>query len=183
MNIEKTEIEGVFILTPRVFDDPRGSFFEAVNTDSLKKAGIEFTVAQENCAYSLKAGTIRGLHFQNSPRAQAKIIRCIRGSVMDYAVDLRKGSPTYLRYVSALLSWENKKQLYIPKGFAHGVISLSDDTCIEYFADDFYSPEHDRSVRYDDPDINVDWGRDELILSDKDKNAPLLRDSDCNFSI
>ena len=121
------------------------------------------------------------MHFQNNPMAQAKIIRCTKGRVTDYAIDMRKNSPTYLKYVSAELSAENKLQFYLPRGFAHGVISLEDDTVIEYFADNPYSPENDRSVRYNDPDINIDWGTDRLILSDKDKNAPFVSECDCNF--
>lgn len=181
MEIISTEIEEVKIIKPRVFCDDRGFFYETISVKNLEKQGINFSVIQENCAYSIKKGTIRGLHFQNNPKAQAKIVRCVKGSVMDYAIDLRKGSPTYLKHVKVLLSEENKLQLYIPRGFAHGVISLEDDTMIEYFADNEYSPENDRSIRYCDPDINIDWKIDELILSEKDKNAKLISESDCNF--
>ena len=181
MEIISTEIEEVKIIKPRVFCDDRGFFYETISVKNLDKQGINFSVIQENCAYSIKKGTIRGLHFQNNPKAQAKIVRCVKGSVMDYAIDLRKGSPTYLKHVKVLLSEENKLQLYIPRGFAHGVISLEDDTMIEYFADNEYSPENDRSIRYCDPDINIDWQIDELILSEKDKNAKLISESDCNF--
>lgn len=179
--IKPTEILDVKIIEPKVFGDDRGFFYESFNKNTLKKEGIEFEVCQENCAFSLKKGTIRGLHFQNNPKAQAKIVRCVCGRVMDYAIDLRKDSPTYLKYVKVELSAENKRQLYIPRGFAHGVISLEDNTMIEYFADNFYSPENDRSIRYNDPQIAIDWEIDELILSDKDKNAPLFSNVDCNF--
>lgn len=121
--VEATQISDVKIVEPRVFADNRGFFFEAFNTLSLKKEGIDFTPIQENCAFSMKKGTIRGLHFQNDPMAQAKLVRCTVGRVMDYAIDLRKNSPTYLKYVAVELSAENKRQLYIPRGFAHGVIS------------------------------------------------------------
>ena len=181
MQVLSTEIEAVKVLKPRVFCDDRGFFFETISTRKLADAGLDFTPVQENCAYSVRKGTIRGLHFQNNPMAQAKIVRCTAGRVLDFAVDLRKGSKTYLKYVAVELSAENKYQLYIPRGFAHGVISLEDHTTIEYFADNLYSPENDRSIRYDDPQIGIDWGMKELILSDKDKNAPLLCDSDCNF--
>ena len=181
MKVIATNISEVKILEPRVFPDSRGFFFETVNLEKLKDAGILFTPVQENCAYSIKKGTIRGLHFQNAPAAQAKLVRCTAGSVMDYAVDLRRDSDTYLCYVAVELSAENKRQLYIPRGFAHGVISLEDDSVIEYFADNLYSPENDRSIRYNDPSIGIDWGMRDLILSDKDANAPLLCDSDCNF--
>lgn len=179
--IINTEIVDVKIVEPRVFADNRGFFFEAFNINTLKQAGIDFVPVQENCAFSLKKGTIRGLHFQNNPMAQAKLVRCTVGRVMDYAVDLRKDSPTFLKYVAVELSAENKNQLYIPRGFAHGVISLDDNSTIEYFADNLYSPENDRSIRFDDPEIAVDWGTDEVILSDKDRNAPFYSECDCNF--
>ena len=179
--ITPTSIPEVKIVEPRIFQDDRGFFFEAINVITLEKNGISFTPIQENCAFSLKKGTIRGLHFQNNPMAQAKLVRCTAGRVMDYAIDLRKSSPTYLQYVAVELSAENKRQLYIPRGFAHGVISLEDNTTIEYFADNPYSPENDRSIRYNDPQIGIDWGVPELILSDKDKNAPFVADCDCNF--
>jgi len=181
MNIFSTEIEDVKIIEPRVFHDDRGFFFETVSVKKLKENGIDFMPAQENCAYSVKKGTIRGLHFQKNPMAQAKLVRCTKGKVMDYAIDLRKDSATYLQYVAVELNEKNKRQLYIPRGFAHGVISLEDDTVIEYFADNPYSPENDRSIRYNDPESGIDWGFDQLILSEKDKNAPFVCDSDYNF--
>lgn len=179
--VTPAELPQVKIVEPRIFQDDRGFFFEALNVITLEKNGISFTPIQENCAFSLKKGTIRGLHFQNNPMAQAKLVRCTAGRVMDYAIDLRKNSPTYLKYVAVELSSENKRQLYIPRGFAHGVISLEDNTTIEYFADNPYSPEHDRSIRYDDPQIGIDWGMEQLILSEKDKNAPYAAGCDCNF--
>ena len=126
-------------------------------------------------------GTLRGIHFQQSPMAQAKIVRVTRGAVMDVAVDLRKGSPTYLQWVSVELSAENKRQFYIPRGFGHGFVALTDDVNFCYKVDNLYSKECDRSIRFDDPAIGVEWGVSEPVLSDKDKNAPLLADSDCNF--
>ncbi|MBE5756519.1 MAG: dTDP-4-dehydrorhamnose 3,5-epimerase [Clostridiales bacterium] len=181
MEILETQINDVKIIKPRIFNDQRGFFFETLNIKELENSGINFAVVQENCAYSLKKGTIRGLHFQNNPKAQAKIVRCTKGAVMDFAIDLRKNSTTYLHYVKVLLSENNKLQLYIPKGFAHGVISLEDDTMIEYFTDNEYSPEFDRAIRYNDPQINIDWGIKDLILSEKDINAKLVIESDCNF--
>lgn len=181
MEVLSTEIAEVKILKPKVFHDDRGFFCETISAKKLTDAGLNFTPVQENCAFSFRKGTIRGLHFQNNPMAQAKIVRCTVGRVLDFAVDLRKDSKTYLKHVSVELSAENHYQLYIPRGFAHGVVSLEDNTIIEYFADELYSPEHDRSIRYDDSQIGIDWGMKELILSDKDKNAPLLCDSDCNF--
>ena len=176
-----TEIKEVKIIEPRVFCDDRGSFNEVFSSRALENAGIDFKPVQENCAFSKKRGTVRGIHFQNNPCAQAKLVRCTKGKVMDYAIDLRKDSPTYLKYVCCELTEENKKQLFIPKGFAHAVISLEDNTEIEYLVDALYEPSCDRSISPYDKDINIDWGFDALVLSDKDKNAPSLRKSDCNF--
>lgn len=181
MKKHDTVLDGVHILEPRIFDDDRGCFFESFSLRALSKCGIEFTPVQENYVYSKKKGTIRGLHFQNAPKAQAKIVRCTAGSVLDVAVDLRKDSPHYLKYVMVELSAENKKQIFIPKYFAHGVMSLNDGTVIEYLVDELYSPEHDRSIRYDDPQIKVKWNMSNPSLSAKDKNAPALSDSDINF--
>lgn len=179
--VTPTQISEVKVIQPRIFEDARGFFYETINVNKLKEFGIDFVPVQENCAYSIKKGTIRGLHFQNNPMAQAKIVRCTQGRVMDYAIDIRKNSPTYLKYVAVELSAENKKQLYIPRGFAHGVISLEDNCIIEYFADNQYSPENDRSIRYDDESIGIKWGIDEIIVSEKDKTAPYAKDVDCNF--
>ncbi|OPY11918.1 MAG: dTDP-4-dehydrorhamnose 3,5-epimerase [Syntrophus sp. PtaB.Bin138] len=181
MKKNDTALDGVYILEPRIFGDDRGCFFESFSLKALRECGIEFTPVQENYVYSKKKGTIRGLHFQNAPKAQAKIVRCTTGSVLDVAVDLRKDSPHYLKYVMVELSSENKKQIFIPKYFAHGVMSLSDGAVIEYLVDELYSPEHDRSIRYDDPQINVTWNISNPSLSAKDKNAPALSDSDINF--
>lgn len=183
MNLIRQSIPDVFLIEPRVFDDERGFFFETISISKLNQMGIDFEVVQENCAYSKRRGTIRGLHFQNYPVAQAKIVRCTLGSVVDYAIDLRKNSPTYLKHVAVELTSGNKRQLYIPRGFAHGVISTADNTMIEYYADNPYSPENDRSIRYNDPQINIQWGYPDcdLILSEKDKKAPLLKNIDCNF--
>lgn len=136
---------------------------------------------QENHIRNDCPGVIRGLHFQKAPFAQAKLVRCIRGVVDDVAVDLRKGSPTYLQWVMVELSEENRKQLYLPKGFAHGVISRSAVSEIQYVVDETYHPEADRSIRFDDPQIGVRWGTDDPVLSEKDLQAPLVRDSDCDF--
>ncbi len=181
MQIITTDIKEVKIIESKIFTDDRGYFYEAFNINTLEANGIHFVPVQENCAFSKKKGTIRGLHFQNDPMAQAKIVRCIAGRVMDYAVDLRKNSETYLQYVSVELSAQNKRQLYIPRGFAHGVISIEDNSAIEYFADNPYSPKEDRSIRYNDPSIHIDWTIPDVILSDKDRNAPFLCESDCNY--
>jgi dTDP-4-dehydrorhamnose 3,5-epimerase len=181
MKITPTTIEGVLIIEPDVFGDSRGWFFESYSKQKLKDAGIDIDFVQDNHSFSAIKGTLRGLHFQNAPHAQSKLIRCTRGVVLDVAVDLRKDSPTYKEWVSIELSAENKKQFFIPKGFAHGFLTLTDDVEFQYKVDDYYDKETDRSIRFDDPEIAVDWEYDQPILSDKDNNAPFLKDSDANF--
>lgn len=179
--LESTNIPDVKILSPKVFADDRGYFYETYSQKALEQCRISFKVKQENHIMNVSSGVIRGLHFQNFPYAQAKIVRCIKGEVDDVAVDLRKNSPTYLQWVMVTLSEENKKQLYIPKGFAHGVISRSDYSEVQYVVDEVYSPEYDRNIKWNDPQISVQWGVTTPILSEKDLKAPLLCDSDCNF--
>ena len=181
MKIIETEIPGVLVIEPDVFGDHRGWFCETWNRQKLHNAGIDADFVQDNQSYTKARGTLRGLHFQQNPMSQAKLVRVVRGAVLDVAVDLRKGSPTYLKHVIAELSAENKRQFFIPKGFAHGFLTLTDDVEFVYKVDAPYAPDCDRSVRFDDPEIGVDWPCEEPILSDKDKKAPLLRDSDCNF--
>lgn len=181
MNRIDTPLSGVYIIEPKVFGDHRGYFFESYNQASMKELGISNTFVQDNESYTQNKGTIRGLHFQNDPMAQCKIVRVTKGAVMDVAVDLRRGSPSYLRWTSAVLSEQNKLMFYIPRGFAHGFVTLTDDVVFNYKVDNPYSPECDRSIRFDDPKIGVNWGITEPILSDKDRNAPLLAGSDCNF--
>lgn len=176
-----TELPEVYIIEPQVFGDHRGWFMETWSEEKYKKLGINKLFVQDNHSYTAKKGTLRGLHFQNNPMAQCKIVRCIAGAVMDVAVDIRKGSPNYLRWVAIELSAENKLQLFIPRGFAHGFLTLTDDVEFAYKVDNLYSIECDRSIRFDDPTIGVDWGIRNPILSEKDLNAPLLADSDCNF--
>lgn len=179
--IEKTTLPGVVILTPKTFEDDRGIFFESYSEKSLLEAGIEFHMVQENHIMNELPGVIRGLHFQNSPYAQAKLVRCVKGIVDDVAVDLRKGSPTYLKWVMVELSDENKKQLFLPKGFAHGVVSRSPKSEIQYVVDEAYCPEADRSIRFDEPKIGIQWKVEKPILSPKDIKAFSIDESDCNF--
>ena len=180
MKIIDTKIPEVKIIEPDVFGDHRGYFFE---TWSEPKYGtLNFVPVQDNESFTAKKGTLRGLHFQQNPMAQAKIVRVITGSVLDVAVDLRKGSPTYLQWVSVELTAENHRQFYIPRGFAHGFVTLTDNVTFCYKVNSLYSKECDRSVRFDDPAIGVDWGVSDPILSEKDLKAPLLADSDCNFT-
>ena len=181
MKVIETEIPGVLVIEPDVFGDHRGWFCETWNRQKLHDAGIDADFVQDNQSYTKAKGTLRGLHFQQNPMSQAKLVRVVRGAVLDVAVDLRKGSPTYLKHVGVELSAENKRQFFIPKGFAHGFLTLTDDVEFVYKVDAPYAPDCDRSVRFDDPEIGVDWPCEEPILSDKAKKAPLLRDSDCNF--
>ncbi|MDR1778917.1 MAG: dTDP-4-dehydrorhamnose 3,5-epimerase [Clostridiales Family XIII bacterium] len=181
MIVTKTSIEGVLIVEPTVFGDGRGWFYEAYSKRDYAAAGIDYDFVQDNRSFSTVKGTLRGIHFQNGSAAQAKLVWCSQGEVLDVAVDLRKGSPTYLKWEAVKLTEENKKQFMIPRGFGHAFLTLTDNVEFCYKADNFYNYEADRSIRYNDPDIAVDWGTDQLILSEKDLGAPLLRDSDCSF--
>lgn len=181
MNIITTFIEDVLIIEPSIFGDHRGWFIETYSKEKFKELGIEIDFIQDNHSFSAQKGTLRGLHFQLSPKAQTKLIRCTRGKILDVAVDLRVGSSTYKKWVAVELSEENKKQLFVPKGFAHGFLTLTNDVEVQYKVNEYYSQECDRSIRFDDPAIAVDWGIITPILSEKDINAPLLKDSDVNF--
>jgi len=183
MNIIKTDIEDVFIIEPKVFGDYRGWFAETYSKVKFKELGLDIDFIQDNHSMSAQKGTLRGLHFQINPKAQAKLVRCTKGKILDVAVDLRKGSSTYKQWVGVELSCENKKQLLIPKGFAHGFLTLTDNVEVQYKVDEYYVPENDRSIRFDDPEIGVDWGVKEPILSEKDTKAPLFKDSDVDFSL
>lgn len=181
MEIKELEIPGVFLLKPKVFEDYRGYYMESYSQRTMGELGIDTIFVQDNHFYSAKKGTIRGIHFQNEPYAQAKLIRCTKGAMLDIAVDLRKDSPTYMKYVAVELSAENKCQLYIPKGFGHCAMSLTDEVEGQYKVDEPYYPEYDRAIAWNDPEIGIDYGTDSFIVSEKDKNAPFLRDSDVNF--
>jgi len=183
MNIEKTSIEDVLIIEQKVFGDHRGWFTETYSKAKFKEFGIDIDFIQDNHSMSAKKGTLRGLHFQINPKSQAKLIRCTKGGILDVAVDLRKGSSTYKSWVAVELSESNKKQLIVPKGFAHGFLTLTDNAEVQYKVDEYYAPECDRSIRFDDPEIGVDWGIEDPILSEKDLKAPLLKDSDVDFSL
>lgn len=181
----ETAIPGVCLIEPQVFGDHRGWFMETYSTRALADLGIHSGFVQDNQSFSAHKGTLRGIHFQNSPMAQAKLVRVTRGAVKDIAVDLRKGSPTYCKWVAVELSDENKRMFFIPRGFGHGFVTLTDDVEFCYKVDNLYSREHDRGIRYNDPAIGVDWGQvlDGIkpLLSEKDTSSPLLAESDCNF--
>ena len=181
----ETSIPGVCLIEPQVFGDHRGWFMETYSSKAFADMGITSTFVQDNQSFSAQKGTLRGIHFQNAPMAQAKLVRVTRGAVKDIAVDLRKGSPTYLQWVAVELSAENKRMFFIPRGFGHGFVTLMDDVEFCYKVDNLYSREHDRGIRYNDPAIGVDWGSVleglEPVLSAKDTSSPLLAESDCNF--
>ena len=176
-----TKLPGVCILEPVVHGDQRGYFMETYSTAAFAAVGIDTVFVQDNQSYSAHKGVLRGIHFQNAPMAQAKLVRVTRGAVLDVAVDLRKGSPTYKKWVLVELSAENKRMLYIPRGFGHGFVTLTDDVEFVYKVDNLYSKDCDRSIRYDDPEIGVDWEIENPIRSEKDLAAPFLKDSDVNF--
>jgi len=177
----ETALPEVFIIEPQVFGDHRGYFMETYNEAKFHELGITNVFVQDNQSFTAQKGTLRGLHFQNDPMAQAKLVRCGRGAVLDVAVDIRKGSPNYMKWVAVELSAENKRMLFIPRGFAHGFVTLTDDVEFIYKVDNLYSKENDRGIRFDDPAIGVEWGVENPILSQKDTSSPLLKDSDCNF--
>ena len=181
MHLIETKIDGVFEVVPKVFGDNRGWFYETYSKKVFEQLGITADFVQDNRSFSAKKGTLRGLHCQTDPMSQAKLVSCLRGEILDVAVDIREGSPTYMKWVAVKLSGENKHMLYIPKGCLPGFVTLTDDVEIAYKVDEFYSPENDRSVCYCDPAIGVDWGVETPTLSEKDKNAPLLSDSDVRF--
>jgi dTDP-4-dehydrorhamnose reductase/dTDP-4-dehydrorhamnose 3,5-epimerase len=181
MKIIKTGLDDVHILEPKVFGDHRGWFMETYSIQKFEELGIDILFVQDNHSFSAQKGTLRGLHFQINPKAQTKLVRCTKGKILDVAVDIRKGSPTYKNWVAVELTEENKKQLLIPKGFAHGFLSLTNNVEVQYKVNEYYAPDCDRSIRFDDPEIGVDWGIRNPILSEKDVKAPLLKDSDSNF--
>lgn len=168
MQIIYTPIEGLVILEPRIFHDTRGYFYESYNQQKMSELGIDTIFVQDNQSYSQK-GVIRGLHFQRPPFAQAKLVRVIKGKVLDVAVDIRKGSPTYGQHYSVLLTGDNHRQFFIPEGFAHGFVALEDNSIFTYKCSQFYHKEAEMSIRYNDPILNINWGLDEApIMTEKD---------------
>lgn len=182
MTLNETAINGVFEIEPKVFGDNRGWFYESYSKEKFAKLGITNEFIQDNRSFSAQKGTLRGLHCQKNPMAQAKLITCLKGAILDVAVDIRKGSPTYMKWIAVELNEENKKMLLIPKGCLHGFVTLTDNVEVTYKVDELYSPENDRSIRFDDPAFGVEWGCENPVLSEKDKNAPLYSDSDVDFN-
>lgn len=185
MKLEKTALDGLFIIHTDVFGDHRGWFTESYNEQKYLELGINVKFIQDNHSFSKEKGTLRGLHFQTGEFAQSKLIRCTRGRLLDICVDLRKDSKTYLQYISIELSDVNKLQLFVPKGFAHGFVTLVDDVEIMYKVDAYYSYEHDSGIRYDDPSLSINWanlvGMDKFILSSKDEKLRYIKDMDIEF--
>lgn len=181
MNVIKTNLQDVYIIEPKVHGDQRGWFMESWSERTMEQAGLFYKFVQDNHSFSAQKGTLRGLHFQKGDAAQAKLVRCARGAVLDVAVDMRKGSPTYKQWTSVELSESNYRQLLIPRGFLHGFLTLTDNVEFLYKADNYYNFEADRNIIWNDPEINVDWGIDNPIVSEKDAKAPNLCDSDIDF--
>lgn len=186
MNVEKTDFPGLLIIKPDIFNDNRGWFTESYQAQKYHAIGITVQFVQDNHSYSAQKGTLRGLHFQTGSMAQSKLVRCVKGRLWDVVVDLRVGSPTYLKSMGIELSDENHWQFFIPKGFAHGFITLTNDVEIEYKVDAFYSKEHDGGVRYDDPQLCINWNQvlegNKPILSDKDLNLRFLNEQNNDFT-
>ena len=181
MKVIETEIKDLYMIEPQVFGDNRGWFMESWSQKKMEEAGLFYNFVQDNHSFSALKGTLRGLHFQKGSSSQAKLVRCVRGAVLDVAVDLRKNSKTYKKWVGCVLSEENKKQFLIPRGFAHGFLTLTDNVEFVYKADNYYDPQADRNIIWNDEEINIDWGIENPILSEKDKKAPKLSESDVDF--
>ena len=182
MNIIKTDIESVVILEPRVFKDDRGYFMESFSKKIFYAEVCKTEFVQDNESKS-SYGVLRGLHFQKPPYAQSKLVRVVKGSVLDVAVDIRKGSPTFGQHVAVELTEDNKRQFFVPRGFAHGFVVLSEEVIFQYKCDNFYAPQHEGAIAWNDPALNIDWkiADDKIILSEKDKNHPVLSDAEWLF--
>lgn len=183
MKIRETKLKGVYILEPQLFGDERGWFMETYSERDFLEAGIDVHFVQDNHSFSRQKGVLRGLHYQLNPCSQAKLIRCIKGEILDVAVDLRRGSRNYGKWTGAVLSAENKKEFFISRGFAHGFITLTDNVEVFYKVDNFYAPQLERNIRFDDPFLAIDWQMVPTVLSKKDLQAPFLKDVyDLNFT-
>lgn len=177
MRFTETKLKGVYIVEPQVFGDNRGFFMESWSQRAFDEAGLHYDFVQDNHSFTAHKGTLRGIHFQRGDKAQAKLVRCCRGAVLDVAVDLRPGSPTYKEWVGVELSAENKRQVLIPRGFGHGFLTLSENVEFLYKVDYPYAPEADGGIRWNDPEIGVAWGIDSPVLSEKDSRSPFLKDA------
>lgn len=173
----ETKLRDVFILEPAVFGDHRGFFMESYNKETFESLGLSFHLVQDNHSLSVEKGVIRGLHYQRSPKAQTKIVRVLTGAIYDVVVDLRKESPTFGQWLGVHLTAENKRQLVVPKGFAHGFCTTAPNTEVLYKVDEYYSPEHDSGILWNDPMLSIDWPVEAPILSDKDRKQPSFKDA------
>jgi dTDP-4-dehydrorhamnose 3,5-epimerase len=178
MKVTPTKLKEVVLIEPRVFEDDRGFFMETFNGPRFESNGLPTLFVQDNHSLSKTKGTLRGLHYQIAPMAQGKLVRCLRGSILDVVVDIRRESPTFKHWIAEVLSGDNKRQLWVPVGFAHGFVTLEADTEVTYKVTEPYSPEHDRAIRWDDPELAVQWGITHPILSAKDEGAKLLKDAE-----
>lgn len=183
MKLETLKLDGVKLLLPKYFEDERGYYCEIYSKRAFLEYGIDIDFVQDNHSLSVRKNTLRGIHFQIEPKPQIKLVRCTKGKLIDYVVDLRKNSLTFKQWLAVELSEENRLQLLIPTGFGHAFLTLEDNCEFQYKTSEFYYPEYDRSIAWDDPDININWPVENPIMSLKDKKAPLLRDSDFNFHL
>lgn len=167
MELVKTKLDGVYIVEPKVYGDNRGWFMETYSEKAFKDAGIDVTFVQDNHSYSAQKGVLRGLHFQLNPMSQAKLLRVLRGTLLDVVVDIRKGSPTYGQWISVELSADNKKEIFMPRGMAHGFVTLTDDVEVHYKVDNLYAPKLESGIIYNDPDLKVDWVQIKLYYLQK----------------
>lgn len=174
-------LNDAFLLEPFVYGDNRGYFLESYNISDFENLGLKYNFVQDNQSLSIEPGVIRGLHYQLNPKAQTKVVRVFTGAIYDVIVDIRKSSPTFGQWVGVILSEHNKRQLLVPKGFAHGFCTLVPNTQVLYKVDEYYSPEHDRGILWNDPALGIDWPTSKPILSDKDQRHPLLKDAEMNF--
>ncbi|GIP06879.1 dTDP-4-dehydrorhamnose 3,5-epimerase [Paenibacillus lautus] len=181
MNVTPLKLTDAFVLEPVVHGDHRGFFMESYNDSLFKQHGINYYFIQDNQSLSAEAGVLRGLHYQLNPKAQTKLIRVLTGAIYDVIVDIRKSSPTFGQWVGVILSEHNKRQLLVPKGFAHGFCTLVPNTQVLYKVDEYYSPENDRGILWNDPALGIDWPTSNPTLSDKDQRHPLLKDAEMNF--
>jgi len=181
MKVTPLKLEGAKLLEPVVHGDGRGYFMESYNEEVLGRQGISYSFIQDNQSLSAEPGVLRGLHYQLNPKAQTKLVRVLSGAIYDVIVDIRRSSPTFGQWVGVILSEYNKHQLLVPKGFAHGFCTLVPNTQVLYKVDEYYSPEHDRGILWNDPALGVDWPVSSPVLSDKDKRHPVLKDAELNF--
>ncbi|MFC5447333.1 dTDP-4-dehydrorhamnose 3,5-epimerase [Paenibacillus aestuarii] len=181
MKVITTKLPEVVVLEPKAYGDHRGFFMESYNRQLLAQFGIHHEFVQDNHSLSVEAGTLRGLHYQLAPKAQTKLVRVLAGAVYDVVVDVRQGSPRFGQWVGVILSAENKRQILVPQGFAHGICTLVANTELMYKVDQYYSPEHDRGILWNDPELAIDWPVSAPVLSDKDRQQPPLRQAELNF--